>query len=73
MKPSTKAVLGLLRERPAGVTAIDALSAVGSFRLAARVAELRTAGYVIHSRSMRMPSGKFVAVYTLEEQMVVGL
>jgi hypothetical protein len=46
MKPQTRAVLALLRERGSrGVTPLDALEVVGSFRLAARVSELRAAGY----------------------------
>jgi len=41
------AVLALLQHRPAGLTPIDALNEVGCFRLAARVAELRTQGHNI--------------------------
>jgi helix-turn-helix protein len=73
MKPQTAATLALLRERPQGVTAIDALSSVGSFRLAARIAELKAMGYVIHAQTIRTASGKRIARYVLEEQMVVGL
>ncbi len=73
MKPSTAATLALLRERPQGITAIDALSAVGSFRLAARIAELKAAGYVIRAETIRTGTGKRIARYFLEEQLVVGL
>jgi len=41
------AVLLLLQSRPAGLTPIEALNEVGCFRLAARVAELRTLGHNI--------------------------
>lgn len=48
MKPSTAAVLRLLRARGlAGVTPLDALNNVGTMRLAARISELRDAGYTI--------------------------
>ena len=48
MKPSTRAVLALLRQRgSAGVTPQDALEAVHTMRLAARISELREAGYTI--------------------------
>jgi hypothetical protein len=73
VKPQTAATLQLLRERPTGVTAIDALSTVGSFRLAARIAELKAAGYVIRAETIRTPTGKRIARYVLEEQLVVGL
>ena len=43
------AVLALLQHRPAGLTPIDALNEVGCFRLAARVAELRTQGHSIET------------------------
>jgi hypothetical protein len=45
LKPQTRAVLGILREQPDGVTPIEALHRVGTFRLAARVSELREAGF----------------------------
>lgn len=58
MKPQTRDILALLRERGGeGVTAIDALAIVGSFRLAARIAELRAEGYRIESR--RVPGQAF--------------
>jgi hypothetical protein len=42
MKPSTAAVLALLRQRgEQGLTQIEALEAVGTFRLGARVFEAR--------------------------------
>ena len=71
MKPQTSAVLKLLRERPQGITAIDALASVGSFRLAARVWELRQAGYVIKSKLETTASGKTIDRYVLEEQLTL--
>jgi hypothetical protein len=71
MKPQTQAVLRLLREKPEGITAIDALSAVGSFRLAARIWELRQAGYTIKSTPLRTSTGKTVDRYVLEEQLTL--
>jgi len=49
VKPSTAATLDLLRWQPAGITALDALDRIGSFRLGARVWELRAAGYDVTS------------------------
>lgn len=71
MKPQTAACLRLLREKPEGVTAIDALSAVGSFRLAARIWELRQAGFVIRSIPQTTATGKTIDRYVLEEQLTL--
>ena len=69
MKPSAEAVLALLRRRgQAGVTQLDALSAVGTMRLGARVWELRAAGHDIETKMVTMPSGACVARYTIREQ-----
>lgn len=77
MKPGTRAILDLLRERGAhGVTPLDALASVGSFRLGARIWELKAEGYEIATDMFTTPSGKRVARYRLIEkpvQMVVGL
>lgn len=77
MKPGTAAVLDLLRQRgDYGVTPLDALASVGSFRLGARIWELKAAGYDIETEMVAMPSGKRVARYRIHEapeQMVVGL
>ena len=65
MKPSTHAVFLLLAERgPAGVTPLEALAEVGTFRLAARIAELRRAGANIESRT-ETSGGKRYARYRL--------
>jgi hypothetical protein len=60
----TDAVLALLHSRPAGITALEALSEIGCFRLAARVAELRAEGWVIASRS-ESANGKHFVRYQL--------
>ena len=67
----TAAVLDLLRSRGSkGVTPLDALEIVGSFRLAARISELRSAGYDIRTEKLVLPrrGGKIVARYVLEEK-----
>ena len=63
----TEAILRLLRQRPHGITAIEALNEVGSFRLAARIWDLRQAGHRITSEPVHLPSGKVVDRYRLEE------
>ena len=66
-------LLDLLRVRGRhGVTPMDALTGVGSFRLAARVYDLRQAGYEITSSRFRTPSGAMVARYVLEEAKALG-
>lgn len=70
MKPATRATLELLRAHPEGVTALDALDAIHSFRLGARVWELREAGYVVDSEYVTVPSGKRIVRYRLREQPV---
>ena len=68
MKPSTDAVLRLLREQGVdGVTPALALTEVGTMRLAARIAELRADGHEIVNVGFRTPTGKFVACYVLRE------
>lgn len=66
----TEAILALLRERPQGLTAIDALSAVGSFRLAARIADLRAEGHNIESEWMTTATGKRIVRYILVQKPV---
>lgn len=75
MKPSTAATLALLRDRPEGITALDALDAVGSFRLGARIWELKLEGYAIVTDLVTTPSGKRIARYRLAGgpvQLVAG-
>lgn len=64
----TEAILRLLRQRPHGITSLEALQEVGSFRLAARIWDLRQAGYRITSEAVTLPNGKVVDRYRLEEQ-----
>lgn len=64
MKPQTRAVLELLRTKPEGVTPREALIHVGTFRLGARVFELRQLGYVIRSEHVR----EGIWRYVLEEK-----
>ncbi len=53
MKPQSRAVLELLRQRPqTGVTAQLAIKELACYRLAARVADLRADGYEIISESV---------------------
>lgn len=60
----TDIVLSMLRARPDGITALDALREAGCFRLAARIHELRRMGESIHT-AYHVRNGKQVAVYTL--------
>ena len=74
MKPSTRAVLALLREQGVdGVTPALALSEVGTMRLAARIAELRAEGHDIVNVGFTTPTRKHVALYVLREQQQLAL
>lgn len=66
-------ILRLLHERPEGITALDALREAGSMRLAARIADLRFAGYDIRSEMVTTESGKRVARYTLRAPTLWGV
>ncbi len=68
----TTALLALLRARgPQGVTPLEALGAIGCFRLAARVFDLRAEGYEIERKSVvTAGTHKVVACYILHEQPV---
>ena len=75
MKPQTYATLELLRAHPEGVTALTALDEIGSFRLGARVWELKAEGYDVQTDLVTTKSGKRIARYRLIEQprqLVVG-
>lgn len=52
-----------------GITALEALPAIGTMRLAARVFELRKLGYPISSHQYRVTAGDRtkVALYVLED------
>jgi PIN domain nuclease of toxin-antitoxin system len=74
MKPSSAAVLRLLREQgKEGVTPALALTEVGTMRLAARISELREEGYVITTYDHRTATGKHVARYVLRHDEPVQL
>ncbi len=69
MKPSTTRVLAFLRFRGlAGATPAEARNAIACDRLAARVHELKAAGYVIESVAERTPMGARIARYYLVER-----
>lgn len=59
-------VLGLLLDRGArGITALDAMALCGTYRLAARVYDLRRRGWAIGSRREVTPNGTVIARYAL--------
>ena len=65
-RSQTRRVLDLLRSQAdEGVTALDALQIVGSFRLAARILELRDEGHDIVTHWETTPTGKRCARYVL--------
>ena len=64
MKPQTKAVLKVL-ESGQSLTALQALSALGIGRLAARIEELRSAGYAVETTLVHAGEKRF-ARYRLE-------
>jgi hypothetical protein len=47
------------------ITPLEALNSFGCFRLAARIYDLRTAGWPIHCDRIPMEGGKIVGHYTL--------
>lgn len=65
MSGQAMTVLRVLRERPQGITSLEALNELRIMRLASRVDELRQGGYDIRTEMIRVPSGKRVACYTL--------
>lgn len=63
LHPQTAAVLALLRERPEGISPLEALREVGTFRLPARTWELQQLGHVITKKY----AGNGVWIYRLVE------
>jgi hypothetical protein len=61
----TEAILALLKKIPDGITSMDALRVCGCFRLAARIKDLKNAGYWIEAEMIEVPSKKRVARYRL--------
>lgn len=47
------------------ITPIDALDRFGSFRLGARIAEIKAKGYLVYSEFITTPSGKKIKQYHL--------
>jgi len=68
MKPGTRRVLALLRDRRDGLTQLEALQAGAGLRLAARVSELRREGF-----DVRCDRHDGYGRYRLVEQLEVGL
>ena len=69
MKPQNAAVLALLRAHPEGVTQLQALYAVGTFRLGARVWDLRHDGYHVETEWQMTDKGQRIARYRLHEEV----
>lgn len=69
-KPAQEArVLALLRERGEhGITPISALREVGTFRLGARIFNLRAAGHNIETHWVTTDNGARIARYVLVEK-----
>lgn len=65
MESQCHQIIELLRQGP--ITPQDALQKVGCFRLAARIHELRKAGYDIQ-QVMKQRNGKHFAEYHLKEE-----
>ena len=68
LTPQALTILKRLQKNSAGMTALDALTQCGSFRLAARIHELRSAGYSIETCWRRTSGGARVAIYRLQKQ-----
>lgn len=67
MKQSqTEWILARLKQGP--LSALDAFNGCGCMRLAARIADLRQAGYDIETEHRTMTTGKVVAVYHLHQK-----
>jgi hypothetical protein len=54
------------------LTAIEALQRYGTFRLAARIADLRQQGHIIDTGMLNLHNGKRVAVYSLIKEATHG-
>jgi hypothetical protein len=68
MKPQTRAILTLLEQHPEGITPLDALDEVGSFRLGARISDLKADGIEIRALQATDSHGHRYARYFLVEQ-----
>ena len=63
-KSQTDRILDWMLEGNA-ITPIDALNLFGSFRLGARIAEIKAKGYLVYSEFVTTPNGKKVKQYHL--------
>lgn len=63
----TEAILAIFKSGRS-LTPLEALDEVGSFRLGARVWDLKREGYGIQSESFELPNGKRVARYWLPQE-----
>lgn len=64
LKPQAQTILALLRRYPDGLTPLEGLLNGGGFRMAARVHELRQAGYAITATC----EGNGIWRYRIEER-----
>ena len=58
--------------RSGNLTAMEAFGRYGTFRLAARIADLRQAGHIIDTHTLRLHNGKRVACYSLIKEASHG-
>ena len=63
-KSQTERILDWMLQGHA-ITPIDALNLFGSFRLGARIAEIKARGYLVYSEFVTTPNGKKVKQYHL--------
>lgn len=49
------------------LTSLDALNLFGCMRLASRIHDLRERGLDVHTEKIKVPSGKYVTQYSLEQ------
>lgn len=56
-------------ETKGGITALDALSLYGCFRLASRINDLRNRGHEILTTEITLDNGKTIASYTLIKEV----
>jgi len=61
-----EALLEYLSDHGEGITALEALNALGIGRLAARIYELKQEGHAIEERMVELPNGKRVSRYSIK-------
>ena len=67
-RTQNQAILDYLKTG-ASLTSLEALNIFGCFRCASRISDLRKEGHDIQAETIRLPSGKHVAKYTLKTQV----